>query len=69
MRYAVGIEYSGGAYCGWQRQPHCVSIQQLLEEAVEAACNMAGDAAAFGSPGSARLELAVKPPKNGMPGL
>ena len=34
MRYALGIEYSGSAYCGWQRQPHCDSIQQRLETAV-----------------------------------
>ena len=33
-RYAIGIEYSGTAYCGWQRQPHCESIQQHLEEAI-----------------------------------
>lgn len=33
-RYAIGIEYSGSAYCGWQRQPHCDSIQQALEEAL-----------------------------------
>ena len=33
-RYAIGIEYSGSGYCGWQRQPHCDSIQQQLEEAI-----------------------------------
>lgn len=33
-RYAIGIEYAGTAYCGWQRQPHCTSIQQLLEDAL-----------------------------------
>ena len=34
MKYALGIEYSGTAYCGWQRQPHCESIQQHLEAAL-----------------------------------
>ncbi len=34
MKYALGIEYSGTAYCGWQRQPHCESIQQNLETAL-----------------------------------
>lgn len=34
MKYALGVEYSGSAYCGWQRQPHCASIQQQLEEAL-----------------------------------
>jgi len=34
MKYAIGVEYSGAAYCGWQRQPHCDSIQQNLETAL-----------------------------------
>ncbi|MDH3389220.1 MAG: tRNA pseudouridine(38-40) synthase TruA [Gammaproteobacteria bacterium] len=34
MRYALGVEYGGTAYCGWQRQPHCASIQQNLEAAL-----------------------------------
>ncbi|MEM7561926.1 MAG: tRNA pseudouridine(38-40) synthase TruA [Pseudomonadota bacterium] len=34
MKYALGIEYSGTAYCGWQRQPHCDSIQQNVEKAL-----------------------------------
>jgi len=33
-RYALGIEYDGSAYCGWQRQEHSPSIQQALEEAL-----------------------------------
>ena len=33
-RYAVGIEYSGSAYSGWQRQHHSPSIQQYLESAI-----------------------------------
>ena len=33
-RYAIGIEYSGTRYCGWQRQSHCESIQQFLEDAL-----------------------------------
>ena len=34
MRYAVGVEYRGSPYCGWQRQPHCDSVQQNLESAL-----------------------------------
>lgn len=34
MRYAVGIEYRGTSYCGWQRQPHCDSVQQNVESAL-----------------------------------
>lgn len=29
------LEYDGAAYCGWQRQLNGISIQQVLEEAVE----------------------------------
>lgn len=34
MKFALGVEYSGTAYCGWQRQPHCDSVQQQLETAL-----------------------------------
>ena len=33
-KYAVGIEYAGSAYSGWQRQDHSSSIQQHLEDAI-----------------------------------
>lgn len=33
-RYALGVEYDGSAYCGWQRQSHSASVQQVLEEAL-----------------------------------
>jgi len=29
------IQYDGSRYCGWQRQPHGLSVQQVLEEALE----------------------------------
>ncbi|MDH5433935.1 MAG: tRNA pseudouridine(38-40) synthase TruA [Gammaproteobacteria bacterium] len=31
MNIALGIEYSGTHYCGWQRQTHSPSVQQTLE--------------------------------------
>ncbi|MGL1958123.1 MAG: tRNA pseudouridine(38-40) synthase TruA [Colwellia sp.] len=34
MRYALGIEYDGKNYCGWQRQKNVVSVQQKLEQAL-----------------------------------
>ncbi len=34
MRYALGIEYDGKNYCGWQRQNHSPSIQEKLENAL-----------------------------------
>lgn len=35
MRLALGIEYSGACYQGWQRQPNGPSVQQTLEAALE----------------------------------
>jgi len=34
QRVALGVEYDGTAYCGWQIQPHAPSIQQCLNEAI-----------------------------------
>ena len=34
MKYAIGVEYCGANYCGWQRQPHCESVQQNVESAL-----------------------------------
>lgn len=33
FRWKLTVEYDGGAYVGWERQPNGPSIQQLLEEA------------------------------------
>lgn len=33
-KIALGIEYQGSAYCGWQRQRHCDSVQARLEAAL-----------------------------------
>ncbi len=32
----ITLEYDGTEYFGWQRQPNCVTVQQRVEEAVEA---------------------------------
>ncbi len=32
-RVAIGIEYDGRRFCGWQRQDHALSVQQLVEHA------------------------------------
>jgi tRNA pseudouridine38-40 synthase len=33
-KVALGIEYDGSAYCGWQKQTHSPSIQQHVESAL-----------------------------------
>ncbi|HHS89568.1 MAG TPA: tRNA pseudouridine(38-40) synthase TruA [Rhodobacteraceae bacterium] len=33
-RIALGIEYDGSRYCGWQRQAHSPSVQETLETAL-----------------------------------
>lgn len=34
-RYRLSIEYDGRPFCGWQMQAHDLSVQQVLEEAIE----------------------------------
>ncbi|VAW05969.1 tRNA pseudouridine(38-40) synthase [hydrothermal vent metagenome] len=35
-RFALTVEYDGRPYMGWQRQDHGPSVQQVIEEAIEA---------------------------------
>jgi tRNA pseudouridine38-40 synthase len=39
MRIALGIEYDGTSYNGWQRQNNGIGVQQRLEEALAAVAN------------------------------
>ncbi|NOR19271.1 MAG: tRNA pseudouridine(38-40) synthase TruA [Xanthomonadales bacterium] len=39
MRYALGIEYDGAAFFGWQRQSHAASVQQSVEKALAIVAN------------------------------
>lgn len=39
MRLALGIEYDGASYHGWQRQQTVVSVQQHVEEALSEIAN------------------------------
>lgn len=39
MRVALAVEYDGHAYCGWQRQPHSVSVQAAVEAALSQIAN------------------------------
>lgn len=34
FRYKIILEYLGSDFCGWQRQPEALSIQELIEEAI-----------------------------------
>ncbi len=35
MRIALGIEYNGADYCGWQSQPNGLTVQDALELAIK----------------------------------
>ena len=39
MRYALGIEYDGAEFNGWQRQSHAPSVQQSVEKALAVVAN------------------------------
>ncbi|WP_372881520.1 tRNA pseudouridine(38-40) synthase TruA [Psychromonas sp.] len=39
MRIALGIEYDGAAYYGWQRQKEVISVQEELEKALSVVAN------------------------------
>ena len=39
MRVALGVEYNGVRYSGWQRQSHVNSVQQEVEKALSRICN------------------------------
>lgn len=39
MKIALGIEYDGSRYYGWQRQQNVASVQQTLEEALSKIAN------------------------------
>ena len=38
QRYKLTIAYDGTSYCGWQRQPDHVAVQQVLETAFRSFC-------------------------------
>lgn len=39
VKLVLGIEYDGSAYCGWQKQIHCPSVQQEVEGALSFVAN------------------------------
>ncbi len=39
MRIALGIEYAGTDFCGWQSQPHARTVQGELEKAASVVAN------------------------------
>ena len=41
MRIALGIEYDGRAFCGWQFQDHSPSVQEAVEKALSKVANHA----------------------------
>lgn len=39
VKLALGVEYDGSAYCGWQRQTHSPSLQETVERALSFVAN------------------------------
>jgi len=39
MRYALGLEYDGAGFFGWQRQSNAASVQQSVENALSVVAN------------------------------
>ena len=39
MRYALGLEYDGSGFSGWQRQSHSPSVQQCVEKSLGIVAN------------------------------
>lgn len=39
LKIALGVEYQGTAYCGWQSQKHCDSVQQNVQKALSKIAN------------------------------
>lgn len=39
MRIALGVEYDGSAFCGWQFQDHSPSVQGVVEQALSKVAN------------------------------
>ena len=35
LRYFIELSYNGAAYHGWQRQPNAISVQEVLENALQ----------------------------------
>ena len=47
-RYKITLEYDGAGFVGWQRQENGLSVQQVLEEAIERFCGQAATTFAAG---------------------
>lgn len=48
MRYALGIEYDGTGFLGWQRLPHGTTVQGALEKAIGFVANAQVDVTCAG---------------------
>jgi tRNA pseudouridine38-40 synthase len=46
MRIALGVEYDGSGFCGWQTQPEACAVQDRLETALSQIAGVPGDATA-----------------------
>lgn len=69
-RIALAVEYDGEGFCGWQRQPHCHSVQAELEhslskiaqQAITVYCSGRTDTGVHASAQVVHFETAVERP-------
>ena len=59
MRIAIGIEYDGSAYNGWQRQRVGLGVQERLEDALSLVANQAVEATCAGGREPRSLSISV----------
>lgn len=70
MRVAIGVEYAGNAFLGWQTQPHGRTVQDVLEKAlavvaqhpVSVVCAGRTDSGVHGSMQVAHFDTVAKRP-------
>ncbi|MDR2511537.1 MAG: tRNA pseudouridine(38-40) synthase TruA [Bacteroidales bacterium] len=59
MRFFIELQYNGKNYCGWQRQPNGITVQEVLENALNVLFNPNNSAAKLQLYGCGRTDTGV----------